>query len=150
MAPGGHRTDAGPGCDGPEPGVEPEPADSDQNPENDKDRTVGLQLPAEPPLALVQEIATEFIDLPLQFDDGGTRRAGIQAGCRGSTTDSRGSVVAAVWARASGRTWKALVARTAAETAFATASPTERLASSDGRETARHGLDLLLAAIRLM
>ena len=62
------RSDPGIRRDGAEPGVEPEPAQPDHDPQNDKNRAIGFQLPAEPPLAIVQQVAAELVELALQLD----------------------------------------------------------------------------------
>ena len=56
--------------------VKPESAGSDHETENDQHRAVGSKLAVDPPLALVQQVATELVDLPLKSDVTGIGRAG--------------------------------------------------------------------------
>ncbi len=86
------------GCDSPELGAEPEPGDRDHDAEKDKGRSVDHQVPGDPPLALVQEVAAEFVDLPLQVQPRGTD---VPAECRGFR--DQGQVGGAAAARAASR-----------------------------------------------
>ena len=71
------RSDTRFGRDGAEPSVEPKPAGRDHDAQNYKNRSVGFQLPADPLLALVQQVAAELVDLPLQLDVAGVGRKGF-------------------------------------------------------------------------
>ncbi len=48
----------------------PELADADRDAEEHQHEPVGFLPALDPPLALVQQFAAEFVDLPLQVDDG--------------------------------------------------------------------------------
>jgi len=73
------RSDARLGRYNVEPGVEPEPGDSDHDAQNDEDRAVGFKLPADPLLALVQQVAAELVELSLQLNVAGIGRTCLPA-----------------------------------------------------------------------
>ena len=90
MVEGNRGSDPCRGRDSPEPRTKPEPGDPDYDSENNKRRAVGLHLLGDPPLALVEQIATKLVHLPLQIEIAGFGicRAGRFAGsvrvCKGA------------------------------------------------------------------
>ena len=69
------RSDARLVRDGAEFRVGPGPADADRDAEEDQHDPVGFLPALDPRLALVEQVAAEFVDLPLQADYG--RVAGV-------------------------------------------------------------------------
>ena len=70
--------------DGAESRVGPEPADADRDGEEDQHEAVGFLPALDPPLALVEQVAADFVDLPPKVGDGRIARAGratVPAGC---------------------------------------------------------------------
>ena len=76
VAAGGRRSDARLVRDGPEFRVGPDTAEADRHAEEQQHEPVGFLPALDPPLALVEQVAAEFVELPLQVDDSGAARVG--------------------------------------------------------------------------